>query len=220
MEEYETEEQQLQAIKRWWNENGTSLLIGLGLGVAGIFGWNTYLTKQHTHSVEASDMYISVMAQADTRSIDVSGQAIAKKLVAEYADTPYASLTSLALAKHEFEKGNVDGTVSHLEWVVEHGTEEGIQHIARLRMARVLLDQKKHSEVESLLSAEHPPAFDSRYQELKGDLFVAQGEIGQARVAYDKAIKQEVNASQWLLLKRQDLGPSTISKVVDIEPST
>jgi len=206
MEQYETEEQQLAAIKKWWNENGTALLVGLGIGVAVLFVWNTYVENKHQHSLEASDMYISIMTQLESRNVDETVSAKANKLVAEYADTPYAALSSLALAKHEYEKKNVDDAVSHLKWVAAHGVEAEIKHIARLRLVRILLDQKKYDEAETWLLSEHPAAFDARYQELTGDLYVATGDIEQARVAYDKAIRQDVNASQWLMLKRQDLG--------------
>ena len=53
----------------------------------------------------------------------------------------------------------------------------------------------------------HNAAYDAQYEELKGDVFNARGEIAQARIAYDKAINlQGIAASQWLKLKRQNLG--------------
>jgi predicted negative regulator of RcsB-dependent stress response len=209
MEDYETEEQQIDAIKKWWNENGTALLVGLGIGVAALSGWNYYTEKKYEHSIEASEMYTSIMARVESNLVDEGVSAKANKLVAEYTDTPYASLSSLALAKYEFKKGNFDAAVSHLKWVAAHGLETEVQNVARLRLARVLLDQKKYDEVETWLLSEHPAAFDARYQELTGDLYVALGEIEQARVAYDKALRlEDANASQWLRLKRQDLGAS------------
>ena len=38
MEQYETEEQQVEAIKRFWKENGLSLVIGALLGLGGLLG--------------------------------------------------------------------------------------------------------------------------------------------------------------------------------------
>ena len=219
MEEYETEDQQIDAIKRWWNENGTSLLVGLGLGVAALTGWNYYTGEVHKHSIEASDMYVSVMKQVESNNIDDAGVATSNKLIADYADTPYASLVSLALAKHEFEKGNADDAVSHLKWVVAHGVEVETQNIARLRLVRILLDQKKYDEAETWLLSDYPAAFEARYQELRGDLFVALGDIEQARVAYDKAIKQDVDAGQLLRLKRQDLGTPDYDLIPDVSGS-
>jgi predicted negative regulator of RcsB-dependent stress response len=95
----------------------------------------------------------------------------------------------------------------HLRWASQNATETDIQHVANLRLARLLIAEQNYDEAETLLLAQHPAGFDAGYEELKGDLYVARGEIGQARTAYDKAIKAaDGSPSRWLRLKRQDLG--------------
>ena len=42
MSEYLDEEEQIARLKSWWDENGTSVLVGIGIAVAGIVGWNWY----------------------------------------------------------------------------------------------------------------------------------------------------------------------------------
>jgi predicted negative regulator of RcsB-dependent stress response len=42
IEGYETEEQQVDAIKKWWHENGTMLIVGAVVGLAGLWGWRYY----------------------------------------------------------------------------------------------------------------------------------------------------------------------------------
>ena len=79
--------------------------------------------------------------------------------------------------------------------------------------------QKKYDDAQGWLSLDHPAAFNARYEELKGDVFVARGNIEQARVAYDKAIEQSVQPSRWLKLKRQDLGSSELKKSAMVEPA-
>ena len=129
----------------------------------------------------------------------------------EYSDTPYAALVSMAQAKYEFEHDNIDSALMHLRWASENSSEPDVQHVANLRLARILIAQKKYDEAETVLLAAHPDAFTAGYEELKGDLYVAKGEIAQARVAYDKAINAtDGNASRWLRLKRQDLGSSDL----------
>lgn len=217
MHEFETEEQQLEALKKWWKENSTSLLLGLSIGLISLGGWNYYVNNQQGHREQASDLFMYVMRQAEVDKIDDTGMDKANQLIADYADTPYASLSSLALAAYEYEKGNAEAALSHLQWVNAHAVEEETRHIARLRLAKILLSQKKYDEVEAWLISEHPPGFVSRYEELKGDLYVAKGQLEQARVAYDKAIKQSSAASRWLQLKRQDLGPSELEAQAVVE---
>lgn len=220
MQDFETEEQQIEALKRWWNENGTSLLLGLSIGAAGILGWRYYVTEQQVHATQASDMYNTLQQQVATQRLSDDVLAKAQQLNDEYSDTPYASLATLMLAKHAYENGNADDAISKLEWVAAHADEVAIKHIAQLRMVRILLGQKQYERVETLLLEDHPAAFEARYEELKGDLYVAKGELEQARIAYDKAIREQgAGTSQWLRLKRKDLGDSELQQAVQVEPS-
>jgi len=169
--------------------------------------------------VQASDMYLSVIKQMAAKNIDDENQKTADKLVADYSDTPSAALVSLAIAKYEFEKNNVDAAVIKLQWVIANANDEEIQNIARLRLVRIMLLQNKYDEAEKWLSAKHPPAFSSRYEELRGDLYLARGEIDQARIAYDKAITASgKKAGQWLKLKRRDLGSEEFNEAALVEP--
>ena len=96
MNEYETEEQQVEALKRWWKENGTSLLVGLLVGVSGLFGWRYYVDQTHYHAVQASDLYMQVMQSAALNTVDDKTIDINNRLINEFSDTPYAALSSLA----------------------------------------------------------------------------------------------------------------------------
>lgn len=207
MNEYETEEQQVEALKKWWKENGTSLIVGLFVGVSALFGWRYYTDNKNLHSVQASDMYMLIMQSAAQKTIDDKTLDLNNQLINDYADTPYAALSSLALAKVEYENGNIEAAAEQLELAVKHASDEETKQIASLRLASVLIEQKKYDEASTILNMAHDPAFDAQYEERKGDLFMAQGDVAQARIAYDKAIElQGLDASKWLKLKRQNLG--------------
>ncbi len=209
MNEYETEEQQVEALKRWWKENGTSLIVGLFVGVSGLFGWRYYVDQNNSHAMQASDLYMQVMQSAALNSVDDKTIDINNKLINEFSDTPYAALSSLALAKSEYEKSNIDAATAQLEIAVKHASNDVIKQIANLRLAKVYIEQSKYDEALALLSLSHTAAYDAQYEELKGDLYLAKGDVALARAAYDKAIDlQGAAASRWLKLKRQNLGAS------------
>jgi len=211
MEEFESEDQQVEAVKKWLKENGVSLLLGLGIGVGALLGWREYLAYQTDHSAEASDLYQAVQTQVAQNRLDDKHISKVDVIRSEYADTPYAALASMAQAKYEYETGNIESALMHLRWASENSTEPDVQHVANLRLARILIAQKNYADAESILLANHPAAFTAGYEELKGDMYAAKGEVAQARVAYDKAINaSEGNASRWLRLKRQDLGNSDL----------
>jgi predicted negative regulator of RcsB-dependent stress response len=219
MQEFETEEQQIQALKKWWSENATSLILGVGVGVSALWGWNYYVDTANEHRIAASDIYVAVVKQVEENNVNDEGVKKVEELVNEYADTPYAALSALNLATYEFNRGNVDEAVSRLKWVDKNAQEEEIRHIARLRLASIFISQKKYDDAQGWLSLEHPAAFNARYEELKGDVFVAMGNLEQARVAYDKAIEQSSQPNRWLKLKRQDLGSSELKKSAMVEPA-
>ena len=100
MDEFESEDQQVEAIKKWWKENGASLILGLGIGIAALLGWREYLAYKTDHSAEASDLYQAVQAQVVNNRLDDDHAAKADQIRAEYSDTPYAALVSMAQAKH------------------------------------------------------------------------------------------------------------------------
>ena len=209
MEEFESEDQQIEAIKKWWKENGVSLLLGLGIGVGALLGWREYLSYKTEHSAEASDIYQAVQTQVVNKRLDEAHSQQADLVRAEYSDTPYAALVSMAQARYEYEKGNVQAALMHLRWASENATEDEMRHLARLRLARIMIAEKQYDEAEAILFADYPAGFAAGYEELKGDLLLARGEVDQARVAYDKAINAAGgDASRWLILKRQDLGHS------------
>ena len=209
MNEYETEEQQIEALKRWWKENGTSLVVGLVLGVSGLLGWRYYMVENNAHAVLASDMYMQMMQLAATKNIDDKVIDLNNQLITNFSDTPYAALSSLALAKVEYEKKNYDNAVTQLELAVKHANDDVVKQVASLRLASVYIDQENYSAAASILDQSHDSAYDAQVAELKGDLYLAQGDVMQARAAYDKAIELLGSGSgKWLKLKRQNLGPA------------
>jgi len=205
--EYETEEQQVEAIKKWWKENGKLVIAGILLGIAVIISWRSYDDYKKNHAEYAGNVYDSIMQTVATSQNTDDLQIKVNELLAEYSDTPYASLSALILAKKQAMSGDLVQAQQQLEWVVGNSTQEELRHIARLRLTRLLFSDKQYDVALKLVSVDYPQSFAVMYEELKGDIYVAQGEPDQARVAYDKAILNSgLQAGKWLKLKRDDLG--------------
>lgn len=218
MHDFETEDQQIEALKKWWNENGTSLIVGLGLGIAVLFGGRYYMNMQKEHSASAGDLYF-LAADQMAKNNESDAQQTTSRLITEYSDTPYAALASLIMARYEFELGKTDEAVNQLKWVMNNADQDELVNVARLRLARIYLGKADYDATEALLYVKRPEAFDGPYEELKGDYFVAKGQLAEARTAYDKAIKaMGVSASGWLRLKRQDLGEIELDTAGPVEP--
>ena len=211
--DYETEEQQIEAIKKWWQENKGTVIGGIVLGLGVIFGWRYYGNYQQNQTELASALYDNILIAA-TSNQDLNEQQMrVNTLTAEYAGTPYASLAALVLAKQQADNGEIVKARQQLEWVVSNSKRPEIQHIARLRLMRILFAAKQYDEALDVANIDYPESFAAMYEELKGDLYSAKGELDQARIAYDKAISVSgPQANQWLKLKRDDLGPGKTSE--------
>ena len=184
----ETEEQQLAELKKWWNENATSIIVGLALGLACVFGYRAWLAYQENMAGQASMIY-SVMLQGLDRD---DGQLVSERadiLISEYSSTPYAALAALALAKIRSGEGDLEAASTQLRWVLDNGDDAVIRDAARLRLARVLVAQQQLDEAEALLQ---PPrsttAFDGLYAEISGDIYITRGDAAGASEAYQRAL--------------------------------
>ncbi len=180
------EQEQVEALKAWWKENGKwviGILVVALLGFAGTRYWNSYQAGQ---AAEASQLYAEVMKQAATNDAKRIGDA-ADALVSRYGSSAYAPRAQLVAAQASLQARDVARAKVQLQWVIEHASETGLQDTARLKLASVLLDEKKYDEALKELDAAHPESFTGLYADLRGDVLSAQGKVAEARVAYQQA---------------------------------
>ncbi|MBU1215039.1 MAG: tetratricopeptide repeat protein, partial [Gammaproteobacteria bacterium] len=85
---------------------------------------------------------------------------------------------------------DMTGAKTRLLWVIEHSDEAGLQHVARLKLAAMLLDEKQYDEALKQLATAHPAAYDGLFADLKGDVLSAMGKIDDARMAYKQALEK------------------------------
>lgn len=212
MELQRTEEETVESIKEWWRENGMAVIVGLAIGIGSIIGVRSWWTYTQTQSEEASVIYERVttaMAGGKHDTVFTEGQ----KLVNDYSGTPYAGLASLMMAKAKYEKDNATGAQLHLRWVIDNASDKGMQHVARIRLARLLLDSKDYVGALTLIDGQQENAFKSFYEELHGDAALAQGNKAEAKDAYSKAMASESDQQrkQVIQMKLDDVSVSTAS---------
>ena len=181
------DEAQVEQLKSWWKENWKALATGLALGLGGIFGWQAWQVHGREVAGAASQTYEDLKKAADANQSD-EAQKAAQRLIYAYSDTPYAAEAALRIAQLEVTEGKFEEASKHLDWVIEHGKDDGLRHVARLRQARVLWQMKKPDDAIKLLDVKDTGTFDALYQELRGDIRLSQGDRGGAADAYRKAL--------------------------------
>ena len=131
-------------------------------------------------------------------------------LVAEYSDTPYASLSALVLAKQQSAAGDYVKAQQQLDWVVQNARQEELKYLAKIRLSRLYLTVADYDLALTLLSESFPQSFQSMALELKGDVLLSQGKKTLAKVAYTQALAASDASNRWLQLKIDDIGDSMI----------
>ena len=211
--DFETEEQQIEALKKWWKENVRTIVAGVIIGVIVIGGWRFYVDYQRVHAEYASILYEKILVTGNKAEEMDQQQTDVNRLLAEYTNTPYASLAALLMAKYQFANGELAKAQENLAWVMENSGQPELQFLARLRMARLFVAIDKHSEALQLINVDYPENFTVMFEELKGDIYVMTKDFNNARAAYDKAIlASSEQPSRWLRLKREDLGDAQVNE--------
>ena len=209
MASYETEEEQVEAIKKWLKENGFWLIIGVAVGLGLLGGWRHWQNYTTQQGQQASTLYDQALSSLEEEKIKPA-QEFAGKLLSEHSNSPYAALAALNLARQDMEAGDIDGSHVRLQWVIAQNTSfPELTHIARLRKARLFLSQDKRAEAKSLIEGIDAGAFKGGYAELQGDIAIAEGQLDAARTAYTEALKSEdlsLKHREWLQMKLEDLG--------------
>lgn len=193
--------------KTFWQKYGkliSTVLVGVLLAYCGVQYYFHYLNKQ---ALKASFIYDNMITHLQKQDKQEALEE-AHVLMQHYKKTPYARLAALFLAKLEIEQSNLDSAASHLRFAIQSETD-AIQQIAKVRLARVLAEQKNYEEALNLLTPKQPvPAYTTLFEETKGDIYLMQKDKEKARLAYQNAIKAAppgVPVTR-LQLKQADLG--------------
>lgn len=183
-----TEDEDLARAKRFWRENGKSITAGIILGLASIGGYNGWQVWQKSQGENASTLYESLRAPGLSAE---AATGIAADLMDDYTGTPYAANGALLMAKREVDASRPDEAKRYLQFVIDNSGDDGIKHIARIRLAMVLLAQGEADSVIKLLEpvagGDNGAEFASRYYELSGDAHAMLGEYAQAETAWRRS---------------------------------
>ncbi|MEP5567614.1 MAG: tetratricopeptide repeat protein [Halioglobus sp.] len=188
MEEYRTEEEQVEALKKWWEENGRStiaaIIVALGLG----FGWQGWQKYQADELEGASASYQSMLQMLSTE--DAEGAAVlAADIKQNYSRSTYAQFASLHLARVAVTEGDLVTAEAELRWVLgraDKGSDNA--QVAQLRLARVVASAGDTQQALTILDSADPGAYASAYQVARGDILLMQDRTDEAREAYSSAL--------------------------------
>jgi predicted negative regulator of RcsB-dependent stress response len=180
------EQEKLDELKAWWKRWGNAVTIGVAailFAAAGYEYWKNHTASQN----EEAAAYFNRMQQALQAGDKKLARDTGGMLVDKFSGTAYATRAAMTLATMNARDKDVKSAKAQLEWTIEHTKEAALKDVSRLRLAGLLLDEKKYDEALAQLNAAHSDAFSPRFDDLKGDVFLSQGKHEEARAAYSAA---------------------------------
>jgi predicted negative regulator of RcsB-dependent stress response len=211
MAEMRTEEEQIEAIKQWWKKNGSSLLIGVGLALAIVFGWQAWQNHQANAQAEAAADFAELMRQAqqggDTEEDRESIAFLANQVREEHGGTTYAVYAMLILANQQMMADRDPAAAAEtLQWALEQtGNSEALSLVVRTRLARAQYGAGQYDDaLATVRGASDTGAFEGILAELEGDILIASGDTDAARDAYIRARDAGGEAGIGLLQRKLD----------------
>jgi predicted negative regulator of RcsB-dependent stress response len=192
MESYRTEEEQVEAMRRWWDENGRSILVAVVLALAAGFGWQGWQDMEQRRAENASHLYHVLLESLNANTVgepDFSdARSKAEQIITEYGSTSYAQFAALHLAKLAAKRDDLAEAQTQLRWVLSKAPgKSDIAEIAQLRLARVLAASGETTQALDILAKGQGGAFAASYAIARGDIYLQLDRADDARNAYAEA---------------------------------
>jgi predicted negative regulator of RcsB-dependent stress response len=212
-EEYLTDDEQLEAVKRAFTEYAPWILGGVVLGVGGWFGIQYYRSHQNALAMQAAEQFSQMTAALQLNDPQKSLQ-IAEGLIKNFPSSPYADQAQLTIARIDIDSGKAADAVAPLTHVMNESKDSELKQVARLRLARVLIDQGKPDDAIKTLGSGTPGSFAGRYHAVHGDALYAKKDIPGAIAEYNMALSTSDGGADaaMLQLKLADLASNEKAK--------
>ena len=195
-----TEEEQVDQIKKWWNSNVKQIIAGAVIGLAGVWGWNTYSDYQDKQSLNARSLYLSYAS-------DSNNLGAYDKLTTDFSSSSYSDQAILLMAKYLFDAGSYTEALAVTEPLINNPSSV-IANTAALRAASIYLQLGKHDQALSILEGQSGNNFSGLIYNLIGDIHLDLGNRAEAQKHYSLAIDNVTansNLSQLIQIKLDDL---------------
>lgn len=214
---YDLEEQeQLETLKAIWKKYGNLATWVLIAVLGGYAAWTTWNARINNQSAQASQLY-EVMQKSIAAKDNAKVQSAVDELKTKFADTSYASMGALVAAKSAFDANDLKLAKTQLQWVSDNAKADEYKALAKIRLAGIALDEKAYDDGLKQLSGNFPPEFEADVLDGKGDIYVAQNKVDDARSSYKAAMEKMSEKSpsrQALQMKLDAVGGSAETKVV------
>lgn len=196
MADHLSDEEQLEALKKWWKSNGSRLLLTIVVVAGGWFGWQYWQDSQQQKAEESAVVYMAMLDAMQAWEQDAAEENA--EVIAAHAETlkkigennRYGVYAAMSIARLATTADDLENAAAELEWALVHSDDEALNGLIRLRLASIQYSRSNLDDALSLLGQPHAPEYKSLYDELKGDILTAKGDNAGAATAYQAALEK------------------------------
>lgn len=202
------EHEQGERVQKWLRDNAMSILIGIGVGLLLIFGWQQWKVHQARHKLEAATQYHVFVDKLDKKDY-AAATTLKEKLRSDYNDTAYAILAAMRQAEADLKRNEKESARSAMEWAYQNSKNLALKTLAGTRLAQLQLAENKADAALTLLNSLPQESYAELIAELRGDALVALGRKDEAKTAYQEALtvlEPGASSRTQLEMKLNDLG--------------
>jgi len=180
------EQEQLDQLKYFWNRWGNLISGVLIAGLLAYLGWNGWLLWQSRQAASASGLH-GMLEEAVQSGNTARVQQAFTDLKDKYGGTTYAAQGALLAGKTLLDQGKTAEGKAALTWAADKAATPGLQAVARLNLAAVLIGEKAYDAALQQLAWNFPPAFAALAADRRGDVLLQQDKKDLAATEYGKA---------------------------------
>lgn len=181
-----TDKEQIEEIKKWWNDYGKAITIAVIVGLVIGFGWR-YWTRYRTAEENTASLMYQQQLQAAAEEKEGPVMAYAQQLREKFGATVYATMASFMAARVAVINKQYSDASTNLSWIYEHGHNDAFKQIARIRDARVLLQLKEPALAQRVIATVDDKHYQAMVDAVQGEIYQAQGKPAAATKAFEKA---------------------------------
>ncbi len=181
------EQEQLAAMKAWWDKHGNFILTVATIVLLAIAAFNGWRWYERREAQQAAVVYDELLRALDGTDANKKKE-LAGTLIERYGRTVYAPMAALQMARVYHDAADLAAARAQLAWVIDKSGHDEYAALARVRLAGVLLDEKQYDDALKTLATDPPKSLVAAFADRRGDILLAQNKPDEARKAYQEAL--------------------------------
>ena len=194
MDYLKTDEEQGEALKRWFIQNGLSLFMAIAVGAGSVIGYQQWQQYQIDEQSDAAGRYQELIELSVVNFADNETGADYERLLSvlgglreTHGSSNYAALGAGIVAAQAVERGDFDLAVSQLTFAESALEFPELKAMASLRLARLELELGQADAALKRVGLITDEFFTGSVAELEGDILITLQKQSAALDAYQRA---------------------------------